>query len=192
MYIKPNEETANSIIEHATNEDHLQHKFGSLRNDFQLKEAIYGHMLQFPAKDEVLIPLSNSELVEYMCVVEIMDDIPEVYEKYNVRDRIIDFLKSIDFDNLQGSIAVISPFVGLYRSLILEVFLIEDGLRILHQFAASDEVLKIDSYIDEFESVENIPEATASVELIENDNITEIHDEIKDAANTSTKPGKLW
>jgi len=198
MYIKPNEETANSIIEHATNQDHLQHKFSTFRNEFQLENALYSNMIQFPADDTVLLELSNSKLVEYMSVIDITDDIPEVYEEYNVRDQILEFLTKIEFDSLANSICIISPFVGLYRSIIIEVFLLDEGLKILNEFAENDDELSIDSRIDEFQSIEARQieaKQDNTVELIEDDSISKVHSEITeivDDLQKSTKPGKLW
>jgi len=193
MYIKPNEETANSIIEYATNQDHLKHKFNKFRNEFQLKNAIYSNMIQFPADDDILLKLSNSKLVEYMSVIDITDDVPEVYDEYDVRDEIIKFLTKIEFDNLSDSICIISPFVGLYRSIIVEVFLLDEGLKVLNAFAEHDDELSINSKIDEFNSIE--PKSKNTIELIENDSISKVHSEITeivDDIQNSTKPGKLW
>jgi len=198
MYIKPNEETANSIIEYATNQDHLQHKFGKFRNEFQLKNALYSNMILFPAEDEILLELSKSKLVEHMSVIDIIDDVPEVYAEYNVKDKIVEFLTNIDFDNLANSICIISPFVGLYRSIIIEVFLLDEGLKVLNAFANNDDELSIDSRIEEFESIE--PKSIESksentIELIENDSIGKVHNEITeivDDIQNSNKPGKLW
>jgi hypothetical protein len=207
MYIIPNEESAKSIVDFASNTDHLEHKFKNFRNRFELPETLYGDIFYFQADDNLLNEMTKSELVEFSSVIDVTTEIPEVYSKYyldvnktrNVKDEIFEFLNKIEFDDLPDAVAIISPFIGVYRSIIIEVFTNEVAKKYVDSFIKKDKLLSIKSTVDGInsrivESIEKIDEDEADVALsvIKDINTKQGSDVNKDDKFISSKPGRLW
>lgn len=151
--IKPNEETASGIIDYATNEENLKEKFSNLRNQLQDPRSYAGELIHVRPDEELLLQLADrDELNDIIRVIDHSNQLPEdIFNVDGVYAKIQTFLEKWNFDTTNGLICCISPFIGLYRGFIVEIYEYDKGLQVLNEFITDGKV-GIDSYVTGIDS----------------------------------------
>ena len=153
-YIKPSEETAEGIIDSATDIDNLNSKFKNMRAELQDPRSTAGRLIHVNPDENLLLQLAETpRLNDIITVIDYSDQLPEIFKINNVYEKMQEFLTSVEFDTTNNSICIISPFIGLYRGFTIEIFNLADGLKVIAELT-SDGKVGIDSYINEVDSAE--------------------------------------